>query len=189
MSVDRRQFCQQVVYVGFGSYLALAAGACRDRDEHAPSPSAAAAPAPTDLMFLTAMEYQTLAAACERLYPADEDPGAIALGAPGFIDRELASDAFSGWQETFRTGLADLDADAVARHGRPFAQLPPPEQDAVLSSWVHGSRPRATFVSRMMHLTLEGVFSDPVHGGNKDGAAWSIVGFAPSLPRPGGHHM
>lgn len=182
MAVDRRQFCQHIVYVGFGGYFAVAAGACRAPGDGQP-------PAPRDGPgFLTEPEYQTLAAACERLFPADEDPGAIALGAPGFVERQLASEAFSRWQDAFRQGLHDLDGDAQARHQRSFTALPPDDQDALLAAWIHGPRPRATFVSRLMHLTLEGVFCDPSHGGNKGGAAWALIGFAPSSPRPGDLH-
>src|ERR1043166_205879 len=155
MRVNRRTFCQDLVYVGFGSYLALATGEGRRRGTDD------AAPPPERPGVLTETEAQVLAAACERLFPADEDPGAIALGAPGYVDRQLASEAFSGWQPWFRSRLSDLDADARTRHQRSFAQLAPGEQDALLEAWLHGPKPHATFVSRLMHLTLEGVFGDP----------------------------
>jgi hypothetical protein len=182
LCVNRRWFCQQVVYVGFGSYLALASGACRSRSER----EAAALPEGSGL--LTPTEAATLAAACERLFPVDEDPGAIALGAPAFVDRQLTSEAFWGWRKAFQRSLAELDGDAQARYQRSFARLAAGEQDALLDAWIHGPKPRATFVSRLMHLTLEGVFCDPSHGGNKGGAAWALVGFAPSSPRPGDLH-
>src|SRR5215470_19965036 len=139
LGVNRRRFCQQVVYVGFGSYLALASGACRSRRE---SETTAA---PEGSGWLTPMEVATLAAACERLFPADEDPGAIALGAPAFIDRQLTSEAFWGWQKAFRRSLAELDADAQARYQRSFARLAAGEQDALLEAWIHGPKPHATF--------------------------------------------
>jgi gluconate 2-dehydrogenase gamma chain len=182
--MNRRDFCQHVVYVGFGSYFALAAGGCRDRagDELA----AAGRDGPG---FLTPAQFRALAAACERLFPADQDPGAIALGAPGFVERQLATAAFSGWQGFFRTQLDALDTDARARHARPFAELGAAEQDAMLEAWSQGPRPRPLFVQRLLHLTLEGVFCDPVHGGNKGGAAWAMIGFAPGMPRPGGSHQ
>ena len=154
--MNRRQLCQRLVYVGFGSYLAIAAGACRRSDRDADSSRGGSG-------LLTPAEYAALAAACERLFPSDDDPGAIALGA--------------------------LDADARARYQRSFAELEPGEQDALLDAWIHGPKPRARFVSRLMHLTLEGVFGDPSHGGNKGGAAWALVGFAPSSPRPSDHHL
>jgi gluconate 2-dehydrogenase gamma chain len=182
MNVDRRQFCQHVVYVGLGSYLAFAVGACRRKDpgNTAPAPTQAAG-------FCTPMEFETLAAACERLFPADDDPGAIALDAPQFVDRELMSEAFSGWQDFFRHSLADLDADALARYQRFFVKLNASEQDALLDTWAQGSKSQQLFMHRLMHLTLEGCFCDPSHGGNRGGRAWALVGFQPSSPRPGEH--
>src|SRR5215470_16894526 len=133
MIMNRRDFCQHVVYIGFGSYLALAEGACRGRSKADMVLALRDGPG-----FLAAREYQTLAAACERMFPGDEDPGAIALGAPSFVERELSSGAFTGWQEFFRTNLVDLDADAVARHQKSFVELEPADQDALLEAWIHG---------------------------------------------------
>jgi gluconate 2-dehydrogenase gamma chain len=182
MNINRRELCQQLIWVGFGSYFAVATGACR-RTKRGEQTSGE----PSEARFLTPAEGLTLAAACERLFPRDEDPGAIDLGAPGFVDRQLASEAFSGWQETFRTGLADLDADARESGGVAFVELKPEQQDALLDRWLHGSDPQKKFVHRLMHLTLEGVFCDPSHGGNHGGRAWELVGFAPSAPRPRAH--
>jgi gluconate 2-dehydrogenase gamma chain len=183
MSVNRRRFCQQVVYAGFGGYLALATGACRRRRASELAPAAE-----EEAGFCTPVEFQTLEAACERLFPKDEDPGAIELNAPHFVDRQLLSDAFSGWQKLFRKGLADLENDALMRYHRSFFQLAAAEQDALLASWIRGAKERQLFVHRLMHLTLEGVFCDPSHGGNRGGRAWTLLGFQPSSPRSGEHH-
>ncbi len=40
----------------------------------------------------------------------------------------------------------------------------------------HGPRPRAFFDTLRTH-TMEGMFADPVYGGNKDFAGWQLVGF------------
>ncbi|ELE4462637.1 gluconate 2-dehydrogenase subunit 3 family protein, partial [Campylobacter jejuni] len=44
------------------------------------------------MFFQTQTEFDTLNAACERIYPKDEQgEGAIGLGVPYFIDNQLAS--------------------------------------------------------------------------------------------------
>ena len=184
MSGNRREFCQQLVYTGFGAYLAVATGACRRREDK----SALVREKPS---FLTPLELQTVSAACERMLPADEDPGAIALGVPTFVDRQLATDTYAKWRDQIRKDLADLDLDARARFGTTFAHLSASDQDTLLATWSIGNEQQTTFLSRLMYLTVEGAFSDPVHGGNKDGAGWTLIGFAPSQPRPmmGHHHM
>ncbi len=77
-------------------------------------------------------EARTLTAACERIIPATGTPGAIAVGAPQFVDRAL-----NGWAEAdevqrLRGGLVSLDAQARSRFAAPFAGLPADRQDELL---------------------------------------------------------
>jgi gluconate 2-dehydrogenase gamma chain len=37
--------------------------------------------------------------------------------------------------------------------------------------------PAATFFALLLQLTIEGYFADPMYGGNKDKAAWKMIGF------------
>ena len=84
--------------------------------------------------------------------------------------------------ETFRTGLAALDAAARKVHGAAFADLDAAKQDALLSDAEHGkldfdSLPSGVFFGALLDLTMEGFFSDPIHGGNRDKIGWKLVGF------------
>ncbi len=45
-------------------------------------------------VWLTAQEYRILEAACDRLIPADDTPGAVAAGAPDYIDGLLGAFLF-----------------------------------------------------------------------------------------------
>jgi gluconate 2-dehydrogenase gamma chain len=98
-----------------------------------------------------------------------------------------------GWQseltplDVFRHGLAALDEHAARQHGAAFADLPPEAQDALLSDLERGATPAlgpvdpSAFFDLLIDACLEGVFADPRYGGNRDGAAWSWIGF----PGPG----
>ena len=139
---------------------------------------------PRALAFLTEAEYATTAAACERLLPRDDDPGAIDLGVPDYIDRALATDQ-ARLGERFRAALRALGAEARRRAGVPFAQLSAASQDNLLDDWSDGAPDRAAAVALILTLTLEGAFGDPSHGGNRDARGWQLIGFAPCEPR---HH-
>lgn len=139
------------------------------------------------LLVLTADEYATAAAACERILPRDQDPGAIDLGVPAFIDRALAGDQ-ARWSNRFRAGLAALDREARRRAGKPYALASATTQNNLLDDWQDGSPDQAEMVRMLMTLTLEGAFGDPSHGGNRDARGWQLIGFAPCEPRHGGHH-
>ena len=83
---------------------------------------------------LTADEARTLTAACERIMPATDTPGAAAAGVPQFIDKTLAIWSEPADAQRLRAGLAALDADARAKFGAPFAGLSPAQQDQVLTA-------------------------------------------------------
>lgn len=168
---DRREFLRTLVYSGLGGYLAFVSGACARR-----SPLAAA-------RFFSADARRTLDAACERLLPADQDPGALELGVPDFIDRALAGDPYyAALRGPLAAALATLDGDARAQHGRAFAALDAIDQDALMLRFQ--DRDPQNF-SALLHLAVEGAFADPIHGGNRDGAGWKLIGFAADPLRTG----
>lgn len=76
---------------------------------------------------------RTLQAACDRILPATDTPGAVAAGVPQFIDRTLVDWAEPADAERLRAGLTRLDYDAQARFGRPFALLLLADQNALLA--------------------------------------------------------
>ena len=76
-------------------------------------PTSAGIELPETLRVLSVPEYFTLSAACERVFPRDDTPGAIDLGAPVYIDRALAVRPLPVWADDFRGGLARR------RRGRP----------------------------------------------------------------------
>lgn len=125
----------------------------------------------------------TVEAFTERLLPgAPAQPGARDAGVLNYIDLAL-SGAYSGQQDFYRRGLAALDAYCRNAHGKPFVQLTGTEQDTVIKALEEGkashfSWPSAqAFFNTVRTHTMEGVFADPIYGGNKDFAGWRLVGF------------
>ena len=72
--------------------------------------------------FFTPSEARTVDAVCERLIPADRDPGAKFAGVVNYIDIQLTR-AFRKHRQTYRQGLAEMDAASYAKFGQPFADL------------------------------------------------------------------
>jgi len=71
----------------------------------------------------------------------------------------------------YTQGLAELDRMA----GGDFANVPAPVQDAILTRLDDGGSP---FFGALYNHTLEGVYSHPVYGGNRDYRAWKAFGYA-----------
>jgi len=157
-------------------------------------------------MFLSATEVAFLDAAVARLIPADElGPGAREAGVTYFIDQQLfggfgtmaklyrqgphaEGTPQQGYQspltpqEVYRAAIAEVDAACVKQHGRPFAKLEAKQQDEVLRSLDEGKFPLEAvparfFFNMLLDNTVEGFFSDPIYGGNRDKIGWKLVGF------------
>jgi gluconate 2-dehydrogenase gamma chain len=144
------------------------------------------------LRFFTAKQAAIVEAACERIIPADESgPGAKDAGVVIYIDRQLAgpygydrhrytqppffeSVPEHGYQgkdnprQIYTAGITDLGD---------FSSLTPERQDARLASME-----RSVFFQLLRTHTIEGMFCDPLHGGNIGMAGWKMIGFpGPSM--------
>jgi gluconate 2-dehydrogenase gamma chain len=124
-------------------------------------------------------ERKTLEAFVDRLVPKDElGPGALECGAVSYIDQALGG-ALADEKASFLQGLAAVDAFAHSAHGAALADLSPENQDAVLTAMDAGAakgfdNARGVF-ARIRRLTLEGMFSDPFYGGNKNFRGWDLI--------------
>jgi gluconate 2-dehydrogenase gamma chain len=185
---------------------AAAAAAAQGSDASSPG-AARAAPntPPMTYVFLNREEAAFIESAVARLIPADTKwPGALEAGVPNYIDKQLAGAWGAGerlyrsgpWQpgtptqgyqlpftpaELFHTALAAIDKD-LASTGTPFSTMNSEQQDAYLQRLEAGGKdlggvPSEVFFDHLWECTVEGFFSDPVYGGNRDMTAWRMVGF------------
>jgi gluconate 2-dehydrogenase gamma chain len=139
-------------------------------------------------------------------------PGAVEANVPFFLDRQLAGpfgrgDHYylggpwpkgtpqQGYQSRFnpaqlyRAAIAAMDQYVSANLGVPtFAKLSSEDQDKFLKKLesgdvkLDGGVDGKSFFAMLLQNTREGYFSDPIYGGNKDMAAWKMIGF------PGAHY-
>jgi gluconate 2-dehydrogenase gamma chain len=122
-------------------------------------------------------------AVCEQLIPADRDPGAKSAGVVHYIDTQLAR-AFRKHRQTYRQGLAGIDAASRAKFGGGFADSSAAQQVEILRSIEQDSRP---FFDLMLAHTRQGFYGDPRHGGNRNRVSWKMVGL-PYPPLRGRQH-
>lgn len=153
-------------------------------------------------MFFTRYEdFNVLRHATERIFPEDDiGPGAIGLGVPYFIDKQLAGEYGSNKKdymrspaqqvehintyqtlmdrgEVFIEGLRKLNAESEERYDNYFINIEAEEQDALLKDMEDGNIElkgvaSSTFFNLLRQMTIEGAYSDPLYGGNKDMQGW-----------------
>jgi gluconate 2-dehydrogenase gamma chain len=133
--------------------------------------------------FLNRDDAATVAAFTERLMPgAPGKPGARDAGVLNYIDLALAG-AYADLQDFYRRGLAQLDQYCRATYHDPFVRLSAGQQEAVITALEEGKATGFTwpaaqaFFNMLRTHTMEGMFADPIYGGNKDFAGWRLVGF------------
>jgi gluconate 2-dehydrogenase gamma chain len=159
----------------------------------------------TTYLFLNSDESSFVEAAVARLIPEDDQwPGALKAGVPNYIDKQLAGAWGVGerlyrsgpWQpgtpsqgyqlpftpaELFRTSIEAINKE-LAQAGTAFTAMSSEQQDAYLARLESGGNdlggvPARVFFEHLWECTIEGFFSDPVYGGNRDMVAWRMIGF------------
>jgi gluconate 2-dehydrogenase gamma chain len=138
--------------------------------------------------FFNDDDSRTIAAFTERLMPgAPGKPGASDADVLNYIDLALAG-PYADDQYFYRCGVAQLDTHCTQTYGKPFHSLTAAQQDETIAALEQGKAaafvwPTAQAFFNTVHKhTLEGLFADPVYGGNKDFAGWRLVGFPGAQP-------
>lgn len=205
-TIPRRDFLKGAM-VGTA---ALAAGNPAPAAAQTPAPATTPSVDTEPLLTLTATEHAFIVAAVDTIIPADElSPSGSACGVAAFIDRQLAG-AYGmgarlyrqgpfpkakpelGYQlslnprEFFRAGIESTNAWTRQTYGKDFDRLSEKDREAALKAMEDNKAPFPGFSSRMffdavLQITMEGFFSDPIYGGNRDMAGWKMVGY-PGLP-------
>jgi gluconate 2-dehydrogenase gamma chain len=174
------------------------------------TPPAAAQHAPDTWLTLNATEVAFITAAVDTIIPADHlSPSGSDCGVAVFIDRQLAGAYGSGARlyrqgpfpkakpelgyqlelnprEFFRAGITAANEFTRKTYGKDFDRLTEQDRIAAFKTMEEGKAAFPGFSSRMffgalLQITMEGFFADPMYGGNRDMAAWKMVGY-PGLP-------
>jgi gluconate 2-dehydrogenase gamma chain len=164
------------------------------------------------LMYFNLEQFAIAEAAAERIFPQDDlGPGAKELGAAFYIDHQLAgawgnnsrdymvgpfpkAEPTQGMQtkltrkEIFALGLQALQDYSQQKYKKPFAELSAAEQDDVLKIFEAGEEVKVegtsatAFFGLLRTATMEGIYSDPMYGGNKDMQGWKLKRYPGNQP-------
>lgn len=134
---------------------------------------------------LTSTEMTTLKAVLRRLIPKDKlGPGAVEARVHTYIDKQLA-----GYNKdllpVYQKYLPMFDTAASSMGAASFAKLSPSRQDALLKQFEAGQPPGTTspdsslagLFQLLLEHTREGMFADPMYGGNYKFAGWDLIGY------------
>jgi gluconate 2-dehydrogenase gamma chain len=146
-------------------------------------------------MFFNVAEARTLDAVTARVMPSEPDgKGAREACVVTYIDHAVAG-YFRDLQGIYQVGMQRLDDCCRVNLGRTFADLQAREQDdvllaiegglesagSVLGKAVLAADGRESILPRFFAIvreqTIQGMFCDPLYGGNRDFTGWKLIGF------------
>lgn len=193
--------------VGAATVAATATGIAACSPE---AKTATAEAAPETWRVLTQQEVAFFSAAADTIIPKDElSPSGSECGIPRFVDRQLAS-AWGGGDRMYRAGpfvkgtpeqgyqlpltphqffVAGVRAAnewCEKNYGKTFDRLEPAKRESALTAMQKGTAEfegldAKQFFTALLTINMEGFFSDPIYGGNRNKASWRMIGF-PGLP-------
>ena len=162
------------------------------------------------LLLLNETEHAFVVAVVDTMIPADElSPSGSDCGCAVYIDRQLAS-AWGGGAKMYRAGpylkgkpeqgyqlpltpaefitagIAAANVWSRKTYGQELDRLDPAKRIEALTAMQEGKADLGglssrAFFARLLTLTMEGFFGDPIYGGNRNKASWKMLGF-PGLP-------
>lgn len=199
----RRDFLKSAV-VGSAA-VATAAPAMLPQSAQAQQP--APAPPAAGYAFLNLEEAAFVEALVDHMVPVDElSPKGTDIGINIFIDRALAGAWGNGdrlymqgpWKrgapsqgyqlpltpaQLYRAGIEATNAHCRKTYGKPFDGLTEAQREEVLVGLstgkiaFAGGLPVRDFWTTLYQTVMQGMFSDPIYGGNRNKAGWTLIGF------------
>ena len=167
----------------------------------------AAAPEPAGYAFLNLDEAAFVEALVDHMIPADEvSPKGTDLGVNIYIDRALAGSWGKGdrlymqgpWKlgapsqgyqlpltpaQLYRAGIEATNTHCRKTYGQTFDRIEVAQREEVLIGLstakikFDSGLPVRTFWTTLYQSVVEGMYSDPIYGGNRNKAGWAIIGF------------
>jgi gluconate 2-dehydrogenase gamma chain len=162
---------------------------------------------PAGYAFLNLDEAAFVEALVDHMIPADEiSPKGTDLGVNIYIDRALAGGWGKGerlymqgpWKlgtlsqgyqlplapaQLYRAGIAATNAHCRKAFGNTFDRISLAQREEVLVGLstgkitFEGGLPVRVFWTTLYQTVIEGMYSDPIYGGNRNKAGWAIIGF------------
>jgi gluconate 2-dehydrogenase gamma chain len=202
----RREFLTGAGVVGAASVQALTAIPAQAQTV-GHDPASQPPPEPAGYTYLKPSEVAFVEAVVDHMIPKDELTGSgTELGIATYIDRALAGSWGKGdrlyaqgpWQRgtpnqgyqlpltpaaLYRAGIAGSDAYCRKTFSKDFARCTAEQKEAFLKDLaggkitLAGDLPGRAFFVALYENVMEGMFADPIYGGNRDKAAWKMIGF------------
>ena len=126
-------------------------------------------------------ELKTASRIAEYIYPEDDSPGSVSLGIYNFFTVQFKTSYYQEFIPSIKRLTKYLDSECRKDHGKDFLSSGAMSQNKLLDSIAFEKKNQTNNSAKkdlhtLIDLTLEGCFSDPMHGGNRNKQAWKSLG-------------
>jgi gluconate 2-dehydrogenase gamma chain len=203
----RRDFLKTAVVGGAAAVAGVPETQSAQAQQPDAAAAAAAVPQAAGYEFLNLEEAAFVEALVDHMVPADHlSPKGTDLGINVYIDRALAGAWGKGdrlylqgpWRQgvpnqgyqlpltpadLYRAGIAATNAYCRKTFGKDFDQIDAAQREQVLLGLstakiaFDDGLPVRAFWSTLYQTVQEGMFADPIYGGNRNKAGWKMLGF------------
>lgn len=123
----------------------------------------------------------TIAAVQEHMFPeGSKIPSAKAMQVTQFLYETVAHQSFD---KDIRRFVIEGAEELISREKGRFVSMDHKEKEKALRAY-EKTNYGSSWLSRIMTLTMEGMFSDPVYGSNINEAGWKAINAFGGFPRP-----
>jgi Gluconate 2-dehydrogenase subunit 3 len=129
---------------------------------------------------LTPAQGKLLEAITEQLVPADEFPGAGAVGVVSYIDGVLAGPYGKFYKSQYDHGLQAIEAYSLKQFQKGFVSLDPAQRADILSKFESGTADGESgqrIFNLILLQTFEGYYAHSHHGADGTNPSWKMIGF------------
>jgi len=206
-NVDRRDFLKGAVIGGAASAVpASVVGPAEIAHAQQPAVDASTQSS-SGYTFLNLEEAAFVEALIDHMVPADElSPKGTDIGINIYIDRALAGgwgkgdrlymqgpwklgEPSQGYQlpltpaQLYRAGIAATNTHCRKTYGKAFDALNEQQRETILAELSTGKitfasgLPARDFWTILYQTVIQGMFADPIYGGNRNKAGWKLIGF------------
>jgi len=134
---------------------------------------------------LSRRQWKTIVAVQDHLFPSEKNsPGAGDVNAKAFFYAVL-SDASRDDEDRklVKEGLITLQDICWKKYKQTFIELKHELREEALRAFEKTTNGTA-WIMTVLGYIFEALLTDPVYGGNPDGAGWKWLGHQPGFPRP-----
>jgi len=124
---------------------------------------------------------ETIASVQQHLFPAGSKiPSAKSMHATEFLVETITHESYD---KDIRAFVIEGAKELESREKGKFTSLSEKEKERALRAYEQTNY-GSSWLGRIMTLTMEGIFSDPIYGSNVKEAGWKSLDTYGGLPRP-----